>query len=93
MIGADLLAGATFFRGVRETVAGKDARTAGQAAVEQRIRGLSELDVFAAPIKRGDALTTSSRTTSTAYPSTSGRWPRLVRDIPEGKERPSSDRR
>ena len=88
VLGADLLAGATFFRGVRETVAGKDARTAGQAAVEQRIPEVfPKLDVFAAPIKRGDALAILKSDNLDGLPVYLGDdGLGLIRDSPEGKE-------
>lgn len=88
LIGADLLAGATFFRGVKEGIAGKDARAAGQASVEQRIPEVfPDLDVFAAPVKRGDALTILRSDNLDGLPEYLGDdGLGLVRDIPEGKE-------
>ncbi len=88
LLGDDLLAGATFFRGVREAVTGKDARVAAQAVAEQRIPEVfPDLAVFAAAVKRSDALTMLRSDNLEGLPDSLGEEGLgLVRETPDGKK-------
>lgn len=87
-VGADLLGGSVFFRGVRDAVSGKDARTAAQSLMSERIPAIfPRLSEFAAPVKKGDAVGLLQADSLDGVPPTLGEEGLgLVRTTPRGRE-------
>ena len=87
-VGADLLAGWVYFRGVADPVAGKDARSAAHALTSERITAIfPRLATFAAAVKRGDAVVLLQAESLDGLPATMGdEGLGLVRTTPRGRE-------